>query len=83
MPAAMVPEADRAMGLASVRLAVVPSATPPEANVSVPVPRAESLPATMLPAERVVPPEWEFEPESVRLPVPAFVRPPLPEKAPE
>src|SRR5437868_5191230 len=60
-------------------LSIVPTAE----MVKVPVPKAEALLMFNVPALRVVPPEYVFAPESVRVPTPAFVRlKPLPPIAP-
>ncbi len=55
----------------------------PPAIVSVPVPNAPSSPARSIPDERVVPPEYVLAFESVSVPVPAFVMPPVPDMTPE
>jgi len=56
--------------------------------VTGPVPKAVSEPATTvleLPEPPLItsPPENELFPESVSVPVPSFVRPPVPERSPE
>ena len=49
----------------------------PPLRLIMPDPKAWSLPASKVPSKRVVPPPYEFDPESTRAPRPSFVIDPL------